>query len=164
MNYRMRSTLFVALMATLPALGACQDQATNLIPNRVLDRPTDVALACVQFTCDSGDCDVEAVSLNQCSNLQTASCNVTSDGTNTAMVGFLTNSERNEIALFRSCDGTLVDLDHDLPGYNFVPAGTLPTSIDASVNGCRIVSANAGSCDLTVLDGPWRPAPAVDHR
>ena len=130
-----RAKLALGLFVSLVSSGACADQVTDLVPNRVLDRPTDVALTCVQFDCLDGECDVTPVSLNQCSNLQNGSCQNKGDGTNTAMVGFMTNSERNELALFRSCDGTLVDLDHDLPGYNFVPAGTLPTTIDASENG-----------------------------
>jgi hypothetical protein len=159
-----RVSLVTSLALGLSVLlcSSCQDQANDLVPNRVLDRPTDVALTCVQFDCTDGDCSVTPVSLNQCSNLQSGSCNNTQEGTNTAMVGFLTNSERNEIALFRSCDGTLVDFDHDLPGYNFVPAGTLPTTIDASESGCRVVAANAGSCDLTVIDAPALGAMAFD--
>src|SRR5690606_8254366 len=61
---------------------------------------------------------------------------------------------RNEIAMFTKCSNRLVDMDVSSPGYDFIPAGLLPTELDASEDGCRVVSANVGSCDLTVLDAP----------
>ncbi|HLT38299.1 MAG TPA: hypothetical protein VK034_18565, partial [Enhygromyxa sp.] len=50
------------------------------------------------------------------------------------------------------CSNRLVDMNVEVPGYNFIPAGILPTDLDASADGCRVMSANVGSCDITVLD------------
>jgi hypothetical protein len=129
----------------------CQPQETPDIPNRVLDRPTDVALVCAVVECDDNDenCVTQPLPLSVCQQ-ETGSC--TSD--NPHLVGFVANSERNEIAMFTKCSNRLVDMSIEIPGYNFIPAGILPTDLDASEDGCRVISANVGSCDLTLLDAP----------
>jgi hypothetical protein len=137
-------------------LAGCRDQPTEDIPNRVLDRPTDVALICAEVVCEDLDqdgveeddeCETQPLALSACA-LETGSC--TSD--NPHLVGFVANSERNEIAMFTKCSNRLVDMNVEVPGYNFIPAGILPTDLDASADGCKVVSANVGSCDITVLD------------
>ncbi|PRQ05896.1 hypothetical protein ENSA5_00070 [Enhygromyxa salina] len=141
----------------LAALG-CQAQEEVDIPNRVLDRPTDMALVCAAVECedldddgvdDPGECTTVALPLSVCQS-EASSCS--SD--NPHLVGFVANSERNEIAMFTKCANRLVDMDIESPGYNFIPAGILPTELDASSDGCRVISANVGSCDLTLLDAP----------
>lgn len=149
----------IALVATLGAafglaLSGCNQQEQQDIPNRVLDRPTDVALVCAEVLCiedEDGNesCTTQPVPLSVCET-ETGSC--ASD--NPHLVGFVANSERNEIAMFTKCSNRLVDMDVSSPGYDFIPAGLLPTELDASEDGCRVVSANVGSCDLTVLDAP----------
>ncbi len=147
-------------MATIALLGgvlfgsaSCRSQGRNQIPNRVLDRPIDVALLCTRTVCDdaTGRCDVEPLGLGDCNGETFGSC---TDEDSPNMVGFVTNSERNEIAMFRRCDGRLVDMDPSSPGYSFIPAGILPAGIVTLQGGCRVVAANSGSCDLTVLNGP----------
>lgn len=136
----------------LPALwilASCPAQNQD-IPNRVLDRPLDVALTCVHVECDDeGECHGEAASLRECRG-ETGSCSTSGNH----LVGFVANSERNEIAVFTQCAGDLVDMDVEAPGYNFIPVGTLPSAMTQSTDGCRAISANAGSCDLSVLDAP----------
>lgn len=138
------------------ALAGCQEQEQRDIPNRVLDRPTDVALICVEVVCEDLDgdgieqddeCETQALGLSACER-DTGTC--TSD--NPHLVGFVANSERNEIAMFTKCSNRLVDMNIEVPGYNFIPAGILPTELDASDDSCKVMSANVGSCDITVLD------------
>jgi len=133
----------LALLAT-----GCGQDDRILVPNRVLDRPLDVVLACVQ---DSGS-RIEVLSLNQCEGSNTGNCN--SSSPTPQLIGFVTNSERNELAMFRKCDkdSALVDMDPDAPGYNLIPAGRLPSALTITEDSCRTVSANTGSCDMTVLD------------
>ncbi|MCA9684201.1 MAG: hypothetical protein KC457_18540, partial [Myxococcales bacterium] len=148
-----------AILLVLPpvlmgwATGCQQDQNQN-IPNRVLDRPTDVVLVCADRLCEDLDgdgsketCQAVMQPLDVCS-LDTGSCG--SD--NPHVIGFVANSERNEVAMFTKCANRLVDLDVETPGYNFVPTGILPTSLAATSNGCRVYSANVGSCDLSLID------------
>jgi len=155
-----RSSPLLALVAVhvslLAALVGCRDQESPDIPNRVLDRPTDVALICAQVVCIDADgdgftsddeCEVEALPLSSCARDE-GSCS--SD--NPHLIGFVANSERNEIAMFTKCGNRLVDMSPEVPGYNFIPAGVLPTALTASADGCRVVSTNVGSCDLTVLE------------
>jgi hypothetical protein len=144
------------LLAALIGLGSgsalgCQPQDQPDIPNRVLDRPTDVALVCAEVVCDVNDenCVTQPLPLSVCQR-ETGSC--TSD--NPHLVGFVANSERNEIAMFTKCSNRLVDMNVEVPGYNFIPAGILPTDLDASADGCHVISTNVGSCDLTLLDAP----------
>ncbi|KIG13349.1 hypothetical protein DB30_08116 [Enhygromyxa salina] len=148
-----RIRIFAPLLASLVLLSSagCQPQETPDIPNRVLDRPTDLALVCAVVECDDNDenCVAQPLPLSVCQQ-ETGSC--TSD--NPHLVGFVANSERNEIAMFTKCSNRLVDLNVEIPGYNFIPAGILPTDLDASDDGCRVLSANVGSCDLTLLDAP----------
>jgi hypothetical protein len=131
----------------------CQQQDQADIPNRVLDRPTDVALVCAVVECTTVNgsevCVTEPQPLNLC---ETEASSCASD--NPHLVGFVANSERNEIAMFTKCSNRLVDMDVESPGYDFIPTGQLPTDLDASADGCRVVSANVGSCDLSVLDAP----------
>jgi hypothetical protein len=145
-----------AAAATAILLTACQDQQVQDIPNRVLDRPTDIALICAEVICEDTDedgieeddeCVTAPLPLDQCER-DTGTCS--SD--NPHLVGFVANSERNEIAMFTKCSNRLVDMNVETPGYNFIPAGVLPTDLDASADGCRVMSANVGSCDITVLD------------
>ncbi|PRQ07368.1 hypothetical protein [Enhygromyxa salina] len=141
-----------AVVAAVAIFGlGCQADDPPDLPNRVLDRPTDVTLVCAVVECDVNDenCVAQPLPLNVCQQ-ETGSC--TSD--NPHLVGFVANSERNEIAMFTKCSNRLVDLNVEVPGYNFIPAGILPTDLDASDDGCRVISANVGSCDLTLLDAP----------
>lgn len=148
---KLRVSSAAAAVALLLA-ASCQQATSQNVPNRVLDRPTDVTLICADRVCTDEDgvetCTVEMQPLSVC-GADTGTC--TSSGAH--LVGFVANSERNEIGMFTKCGDRLVDMNPDVPGYNFVPAGVLPTEMTASGDGCRVFSANVGSCDLTVLDG-----------
>lgn len=159
---RLRSSFagFVVLAVAVAAAGtACNRTQQVLVPNRVLDRPLDVVLACVR---DNGS-QVEVLSLNQCAGSNPGRCEIT-DSPTPQVIGFVANSERNEVGLFRRCDrqAGLVDMDPEAPGYNLLPAGILPSSLAITSDSCRVVSANAGSCDLTLFDVTGLGAYAVD--
>jgi hypothetical protein len=153
---RFRLSFAVGLVA-LVSLGCGRDQRV-LVPNRVLDRPLDVALACVR---DTGT-QIEVLSLNQCEDADSSRCESTSP--TPQLIGFVANSERNEVGMFRRCDfaGGLVDMDPEAPGYNLLPAGLLPSSLTITSDSCRAVAANVGSCDFTVLDVTGLGAYAVN--
>lgn len=136
-----------ALTPVLLAAG-CQQQTRVQVPNRVLDRPLDVTLTCVRLEDDG---TLSPLGVGDCAQETRPSC--TTDGPQ--LIGYVANSERNEVAVFRRCDATaaVVDVDEDAPGYQLVPVGQLPSEIESTTLGCRVVTANAGSCDLTLLDG-----------
>ncbi|MCK5796605.1 MAG: hypothetical protein KAI47_05455, partial [Deltaproteobacteria bacterium] len=70
--------------------------------------------------------------------------------------GIVANTARGDVAFFRTSGGgePLVDLDHATPGFGFVPVGAWPRDVATTPDGCRAVTANAGSCDLSVIDVP----------
>ncbi|MBP7287479.1 MAG: hypothetical protein KBB21_12715 [Nannocystaceae bacterium] len=137
----------LSFATALVLLASCRNNNTVVVPNRVLDRPLDVTLACVRRDGDA----VEVLALNQCDGSGIGGCD--DDGEN-QLIGFVTNSEKNEVGMFRRCDvNGMVDLDPESPGYNLVPVGTLPTRI-AQTESCRVVTANVGSCDLSSIELP----------
>jgi hypothetical protein len=155
---RLRRSLALGLAAL--ALVACGRDQRVLVPNRVLDRPLDAVLACVR---DNGR-EIEVLSLNQCAGSNPGRCET--DSPTPQLIGFVTNSERNEVGMFRRCDrqAGLVDMDPEAPGYNLLPAGLLPSAITITSDSCRVVAANAGSCDLTLLDVPGLASYAINTR
>jgi hypothetical protein len=54
--------------------------------------------------------------------------------------------------LFTGTDVTVLDADPLSPGKNGITVGDEPIAIAADQLGCYMVTANAGSCDLSVLD------------
>ncbi len=147
----LQSTWCRAALCTLAlSLAACGADDRVVVPNRVLDRPLDAVLACVR---DTGT-QMEVLSLNQCDGaINGRRCDI-ADSPTPQLIGFVANSERNELAMFRRCDfdAGLVDMDSEAPGYQFLPAGRLPSRLTITDDSCRVVSANAGSCDMTLLD------------
>ncbi|MEZ4451742.1 MAG: hypothetical protein R3B09_19915 [Nannocystaceae bacterium] len=141
-------------VAAVAALSACQRRNTSITPNRVLDRPADLVLACVNTDGDA----IYPTSADQCADSM-ASCGTLNSN---QLIGLIANSERNEVAMFRQCAGSLVDMDPEAPGYQFIPVGALPTSLTATGDSCLAMVANVGSCDLSVLDVPALSAVALE--
>lgn len=139
--------IFVAVFLT-----GCPQTEITLLPNRVLDRPLDLAIGCYRVV--GGE--VEALPLSSCNAETTPSCGaVTATGEGEPqLLSFITNSERNELALARRCDqeAGVVDLDLDTPGYNLLPIGRLPSKLSATAQTCELMTANVGSCDVSWVD------------
>jgi DNA-binding beta-propeller fold protein YncE len=151
-------------------------------PTRNLDRPSDVAFACLYGTTDGGftplpirccsqvpDGGPFMVTTNQDLD-QSGSCSYTSvdgghfitvkpdagfptdAGVQPTLVAYVANSGRGEIAVVNVPLRTPIDTDRVREGYNFITVGSLPSDIAAKPDGTRVYTANAGSCDLTALD------------
>ncbi|RMG99022.1 MAG: hypothetical protein D6705_04325 [Deltaproteobacteria bacterium] len=147
---------WISCLAAVVAVTACRNQQRVTVPNRALDRPMDAELACVALRADG---TMGAAPYFECAGAS-ASC---SNPEERQLVGFVTNSEKNEIAVFRRCDRNgLVDLDPASPGYDFLPAGAMPQELAITTDACQAVSANTQSCDLTVVDVPGAAALAFD--
>jgi hypothetical protein len=67
-------------------------------------------------------------------------------------------SARGELALVNVDAQTLAtqlaDLNHLVPGFNFLPVGRLPEHVRASQDGCIAVTSTTDSCDLSVVKVP----------
>jgi hypothetical protein len=150
------------------AIAACNQQTIET-PIRVFDRPSDVALACVQYdpsaaagqsytTRPLADCDPNHADAN--ANNTPAAPGVTV-GLGPSAVPFtpfvmavVTQSARGELALVDTARAKLVDLDRQNPSFGFLPVGKLPEHVRASDDGCLAVTANVDSCDLSVVKLP----------
>lgn len=153
---RTRLPWIVAFLLAVASLAACRPNNPIIVPNRVLDRPLDVALACISSDGES----VTVLSLDSCAGAGVGSC----DRETPQLIGFVANSQKNEIGMFRQCDQNgMVDLDPETPGYNLVPVGELPSRI-VTTEDCRVVTANVESCDLSAVELPGLAAYAVGLR
>lgn len=153
----------VTLAALCIGLLGCQPADQSALPNSVLDRPLDLEIGC--FSVDSATGRVVAEPLSACDYESPVSCDASLIVPETPqMLGFVANSERNEVALVRRCDidSGVVDLDPTVPGYNLLSVGVLPSFMTATEQACTVITSNAGSCDLTVLDGPGVAAYGID--
>lgn len=131
------------LLCGLAALG-CNNRQSIIVPNRVLDRPTEMGLACV--TRDESSEVITTTSLEAC---RSATCG------ETRLIGFIANSERDDVAMFSTCANSVIDMDESTPGAQLIPAGKVPTTMaitTGSPDACFAVSGNLGSCDLSVFD------------
>ncbi len=73
------------------------------------------------------------------------------------LYGFALQKNQGTVALVRqglntTANVVLQDADPFSPGLNVIPVGTQPVGITADPTGCHVTTANAGSCDLSVLD------------
>ena len=144
----------LAAYSLAASLVACNNRQSLVVPNRVLDRPTDMVMACLRR--DPLTEIIAPTSLNRCVD---ATCG------ELRLVGFVANSERDDIAMFSKCANSVLDMDEATPGAQLIPAGKVPTSMtitSGDTNGCFAVSANLGSCDLSMLDVPGLSAYAFD--
>ena len=155
-------TLLWTGLALAPCLsaGGCNNRQSIIVPNRVLDRPTEMAMVCV-----TRDPVSEAFTTGSLEACQLATCG------DTRLLGFIANSEKDDVAMFSTCANSVIDMDVATPGAQLIPSGRVPTNIVMSAgnpDGCFAISGNLGSCDLSLFDVTgfaayaWDEAPAED--
>ncbi|MFI5288064.1 MAG: hypothetical protein ACHQ17_00360 [Polyangia bacterium] len=148
----------VAAALGLPIV-ACNQNVINT-PIRSFDRPSDVALTCVQ-----GDPVAQrlydAHPLSDCTpeNIIKLSFDATGapnpdGGFNPQERALVTQSARGELTLVDINGNQLVDLRPFTPGFGFLPVGKLPTHVRVAEDGCRAATTNTDSCDLSLIDLP----------
>lgn len=139
-------------------------------PSHDFDRPTDITFTCMELQPASGN-TLGAQPMDVCHppGVRDPSIGaVNSDGNTYKTFGFVPNSNRGDVSVVdmsfcRSDDGNclqkswqpgaeLVDLNPNSIGFAAVPVGELPEVIDSSQDGCRVITANRGSCDLTLIN------------
>lgn len=74
-----------------------------------------------------------------------------------ALYGFVLQKSQGTVAVVRDELGAsnvvaLEDADPFAPGRNVIPVGSQPVGIVTEPSGCHVMTANAGSCDLSVID------------
>jgi hypothetical protein len=172
----MRGRLLIAGTAGLLALANCTPDPL-VIPVRNLERPADMVFACVEKVvppAGEGVPYVTARPMSVCHDPE-GKAYYTDDPTSSfyapqrkkaeylrsrswrdpqtyGTFGLISNTARGEVAVVDFDADRLVDLAPATPGYNQVPVGALPEAIAISNDGCSAITANSGTCDLSVLD------------
>ena len=152
-TYRRFAAVAVVLGA---AVGCAQDTPAPVV--RFLDRPADIAFGCTAEIPRDGGSDIVAVPTSSCA---TYTPDAGADGVDAAQAqrenvsswGFVIEGARGDVAL-ANLDGfgELRDSDPLTPGLNGLPVGRLPVEIATLPDGCFVVTANQGSCDLGFVD------------
>jgi hypothetical protein len=143
---------------------SCTSQPV-ILPSRDFDRPTDIAFVCMgtfagsaSGAADGGAEATDAASSGSevLSGRPMRECHQrgTIDMTDSAhhTFAFLPNSSNGQLSVIDADRWSLVNLELPNSGFTGLPLGVLPTQIAASDDGCRLVTANHGSCDLSFVD------------
>lgn len=154
------------------AAASCSQTVTSSTPSN-LDRPSDIVFACHGDYRIYGDDDMpnagdelarSAQPLESCSTRSRGEVPEGQEqlGDEPALQppnfhGFALQSASGTVAVITFPSDSLSpiavdDADVLTPGKNAIPIGTLPIALVSDPQGCHIVSANKGSCDLSVLD------------
>jgi hypothetical protein len=178
---RMLPWLSACLLAFLA--DACTSQPV-LLPSRDFDRPTDITFVCMETvsaaTASADDAGLADAGAGAPGDGGAASGDLvlsgrpmrvchprgTIDVPNPSLhtFAFLPNSSSGELSVIDADNWSLVNLDPANSGFNRLPLGVLPSQISASDDGCRLVTANYGSCDLSVVDPAALLASTVERQ
>jgi hypothetical protein len=163
----------LGVIAVLAVAGASCGPPPNLLPVNDLDRPTDVAFMCFGAFA-SGQSGADAGAADGGTGLQVSgrpmrSCHPPGlydppAGAGSRTFAFMPDSASGGLTMVDADNWKLVDLIPATGGYGQLPLGELPEQISVSDDGCRLISANRGSCDLTLVDPSVLVAPVIDQQ
>ncbi|MFL5304612.1 MAG: hypothetical protein ACJ8F1_05335 [Polyangia bacterium] len=142
------------------ALAALSCSATpNLLPVNDLNRPTDVTFMCFGAYDPTGAGTQLTVSGRPMRACHPPDFYDPPASTTSRTFAFLPNSGSSGLTAIDADHWKLVDLDPFTGGYGMAPLGKFPSQISSSDDGCRLVTANRGSCDLSLVDPSVLVAP-----
>ena len=144
-------------------LVSCSDDPLQVVV-RNLDGPSDIAFACIGDLrlSETGETVRSGQPLSSCSSRALGEVPEGQENLIPPDVfAFVLQSTRGTVAVVDTAVGTIADADPFAPGRNAIPIGTLPVGLIEDRSGCFAVSANAGSCDLSVLDVQSAVDPAI---
>ena len=145
----------------------------NILPTNDLNRPTDIAFMCLgafgadDATARSGPVRTRSRA-GRCASATrrpspTRSRRQPAASMQNRTFAFVPNSASGDLSVIDADTWKIVDLNKATGGYGRVPLGTLPEQISTTSDGCRLVSANRGSCDLSLVDPSTLLAPACSR-
>ncbi len=142
------------------AAAACS-AAPNLLPQNDLNRPMDVTFGCFGAyptypTDPHSGLTVSGRPMQACHPQDLYDPGPT---TTSRTFAFMPESGSGGLTVVDADKWKLVDLDPFTAGYGQAPLGELPSQISASQDGCRLITANRGSCDLSLVDPSVLVAP-----
>ncbi|NVB78597.1 MAG: hypothetical protein HOV81_09405 [Kofleriaceae bacterium] len=165
-------------LASFGTLLSCTDTTTNPVEQLNLDRPVDVAFACwggLRITAEDR-VTASAQPIQSCNIRSQAKAESTDPDPrpagqedrpmqpvgNAFWYGLILQSEPGTVAVakwdtkpsssFGGGDVIVMDADRLTPGKNSISVGEDPVAIATDKVGCFAMTANAGSCDLSVID------------
>lgn len=161
-----RITVLLAATASV-VIAACGSQPI-VLPSRDFDRPTDLTFSCLKLEGEPGALKLEGRPMGECHppGMADPLIGPSTIGARTRYLtlGFLPNTARGDLSVIdmstcRADDtkcsppgASLIDLEPGSVGFGGLPVGALPEMLTASQDGCRVVTANRGSCDLSLVD------------
>ncbi|HZL21036.1 MAG TPA: hypothetical protein VFG23_25100 [Polyangia bacterium] len=164
----MRRIRVIAMMAAMAAAGAGCSPASNLLPVDDFNRPTDVAFMCFGAFPEGSSVGgtVDAGSGLSVSGRPMRACHPQAQfdppaSTTSRTFAFMPDSASGGLTMLDADNWKLIDLEQATGGYGQLPLGELPSQISVSDDGCRLISANRGSCDLTLVDPSIIVAPVI---
>jgi hypothetical protein len=152
-----RARITLPLVVVLAGCGS----SPNILPTNDFNRPTDVQFMCFgAFGDDVSDLQLSGRPMRAChpSGQLNMFTNASDDGIDpgpgleTRTFALMPNSASGDLSLIDADNWRIVDLGTANAGYGRVPLGAVPEQISVSQDGCRLISANRGSCDLTLID------------
>jgi hypothetical protein len=160
----MNATLRAVGVVGLAALACSQDVQPP--PVRNLDRPSAIAFACYgdmrindPDSDNDGEVVVSAQPIESCASrlrgeIPEGQENIEGEPPIIAprSYAFVLQSAKGTVGVIETETQVVIDSDPLTPGKNSIPIGTLPVGLAADGSGCYMMAANAGSCDLGVLD------------
>jgi hypothetical protein len=158
-------------LLAMAALAASCGPATNILPVNDFDRPTDVAFMCFgafpEGTTADGGVPAGGAGQLKVSGRPMRACHPQNEYdpgalTTTRTFAFMPNSAGGTLSAVDVDHWKLADLNLDTSGYGTLPLGQDPEQISASDDGCRLISANRDSCDLTLVDPSILVAPTFN--
>ena len=175
------TTLATGLAALVLFAVSCTSQPV-IQPSRDFDRPTDITFVCMgafepggAMATDDGGADTGSSAeagtpaggslvasgrpMRECHPRGTVDVPDSTHHT----YAFIPSSSSGELSVIDADKWRFINLDPANFGYNALPLGTLPTQIVASDDGCRVVTANHGSCDLSLVDPSALLAPTLSR-
>ena len=149
--------LALTLLFGAAAAGLACSATPNLLPVNDLNRPQDVTFMCFgAYGPADGKLTVSGRPMRAChpQDLYDPGAAVTS-----RTFAFMPQSGSGGLTVVDADHWKLVDLAAQTGGYGQAPLGALPSQVSASDDGCRLLTANRGSCVLSLVDPSVLVAP-----
>ncbi|HEX2657730.1 MAG TPA: hypothetical protein VHU40_05640 [Polyangia bacterium] len=162
-----RTSILAGIGIAAATLATGCTQQPIFLPSHDFERPTDMAFSCLRVIPGETDARVVGLPMDAC-HPPGAPDPLIGPNSPYKTFAFVTNSERGDVSVLdmsycrpddTNCQqkalqpgAHVVDLDPSTIGYAAAPVGELPETIVSSQDGCRLLTANHGSCDLTAID------------
>jgi hypothetical protein len=143
-----------AAAITMVAAGLACSPPPNILPTNDFNRPTDIAFMCLGEQTDAnGQLQLTGQPMGVCHPPVAASTQPDpGQAKESRTFAFMTNSGSDDLSVVDADNWRVVDLDPENGLYGRLPLGNLPEQLSATDDGCRLVTANRGSCDFSLVD------------